>query len=394
MNPATKPLIFYDPVYQKVTIEDPLVQALIYTPEFQRLKYIRQLGTLALTINSSPNHTRFVHCLGVYRLINSLFQRKQFSHLSLQEKREISIAGLLHDLGHGPFSHIFEKVIPQFNHEDYSAQIIYNRQGKIYSLLSQHNLNIERIVNLILHRTNQDWAQTLISGQFDLDRLDYLLRDRYFVGLSSSGINLNRLLDNIFLYNEKIVFQEKALLDLENYLIFRFYMHKTFFFHPENVFLDNVFLAIFKRLKLLVKTGKLTPQELAPFGAILQDQLPDLNTFAKLTDYNVLAFFQRLKNGTDDHILHKLITTFLEPSAVENYLLDFSEADVQKNLAKGWEREYFYYQSNFLLNIYHKDQQPIWILTEKQQQQRLDQVSMFFNQNRSYHKQLLILLKI
>ena len=151
-----KKLILHDPIYQKITIEDPLIQSLIYTPEFQRLKYLRQLGTLSLTINSSPNHTRFAHCLGVYHLINRLFVRQQFVHLSLKERREVGVAGLLHDLGHGPFSHIFEQVVTTFTHEDYSAKIIRYRQGNIYPLLKQYGLDVERIVNLILHRTNQD----------------------------------------------------------------------------------------------------------------------------------------------------------------------------------------------------------------------------------------------
>lgn len=229
MNVKSPLLVFHDAIYSKIIIDDPLIRALIYTPEFQRLKYLRQLGTLSLTVYALPMHTRFSHSLGVYHLLNCLFRRPNFTHLVSKTKQEVIIAGLLHDLGHGPFSHIFEKVLSDFKHEDYSAKIITNRNGNIYPLLVQQGLNVKRIVDLILHRTQNDWAQTLISGQFDLDRLDYLLRDRYFLGLSNSGINLDRLLDNIFLKENKLLFREKALLDLENYLIFRFYMHKTFF---------------------------------------------------------------------------------------------------------------------------------------------------------------------
>ena len=394
MNQRVKPLIFHDVIYQKVTIEDPLIQSLIYTPEFQRLKYLRQLGTLSLTINASAAHTRFTHCLGVYHLIHSLFTRTQFSHLSLQEKREVEIAGLLHDLGHGPFSHIFEKVVPRFVHEEYSAKLIYNPQGNIYSLLSHYKLNIDRIVNLILHRLDHDWAQTLISGQFDLDRLDYLLRDRYFVGLSSSGINLDRLLDNIFLCKNKIVFQEEALLDLENYLIFRFYMHKTFFWNPENVFLDNLFVTIFKRLKLLFPKNQEIINSFVGFDQIAKNKLPNISTFLQMTDYSVLSFFSYLQNHINDPILQKLITVFLHPSHPHPYLLDFSEEDIKKGETKNWSREYFYYQNHFSLDLYKENNQIIWIWTNNQQCQKLSEVSMFFNQNRSYQKDLAILLKI
>ncbi len=391
MDRKNEPLVFYDAIYQRIVITDPLVKSLIYTPEFQRLKYIRQLGTLSLVFNSSSNHTRFAHCLGVYHLITSLFARKQFDKFSFQRKREVAIAGLLHDLGHGPFSHIFEKVIDNFHHENFSAKIIQNHQGSIYVLLQKYGINLDRVVNLILNKSQNDWGQNLISGQFDLDRLDYLLRDCYFLGVSS-GINLKRLLDNLFVVNEKIIFREKVLLDLENYLLFRFYMHKTFFWHPENVFLENVFSAIFQRIKDLIKEKKLTVFSQQPLWIVLTKKLPTTADFLKLTDYELLHFFAEVQRKSDDVILKKLLTIFLQPSQSKPYLSDFSKPEWKKMEANGWPKKYFYYQNTLSLKIYEKDCQEIWILTDQNKQQRMSMVSIFFDRTRLYRKQFQFLV--
>ena len=122
-----------------------------------------------------------------------------------------------------------------------------------------------------------------------------------------------------------------------------------------------MFIAIFRRLKFLVQNKQIDADQYSPFVDILHNQLPDLDTFLQLTDYNLLSFFHLIKTTIEDDVLNKLINIFLYPSAPFPYLLDFGSAEVKANQNKGWSREYFYYQNHFVLNIYQKNEQQIWI---------------------------------
>lgn len=393
MSTKNKPIVFYDAVYQKIIIFDPLIQELIFTKEFQRLKHIKQLGTLSLLLNSSA-HTRFSHSIGVYYLIAKLLSKKRFAYLSDIAKKEVAVAGLLHDLGHGPFSHIFEKITPTFRHEDYSAKIIASKKGDIYPILQKYRLNIDRINDLITKKTVNDWGQTLISQQFDLDRLDYLMRDSYFLGLKGLSLSTERLLDNIIFYDHKLVFYERVILDLESYLIFRFYIHKTFFWNAENIFYDNVFISIFQRLYDLSQSNYDFGFGLGKFTAIVQRKTLSLSNLLQLDDHDLFVFFRQIQKQSQDVTLLKLINVLL--NAPFNKPFVEKPQDVQKQIKlmqqQKLDPQYFVYSSNLSMSIYEKDQDEILLLDQNNNLQPLSKKSLFFNFTRSYSKNITVAL--
>lgn len=386
MNPK---LIFYDPIYQKIVIDDKLIKALIFTSEFQRLKNINQLGMLSI-LRDWTRYTRFSHCLGVYHLLDMLFQKEIFRDISDQEKTEVKIAGLLHDLGHGPFSHTFEKLLPGFAHEQYSRQLIQDSQGEIFPLLKKHNLNVERICNLILNHTTNDWGQKIISGQFDFDRLDYLIRDCHFTGWQLNLGSANRLIDNLQLINHELVFDEKAILYVENYLIFRFYIYKQLFWNHKNLLLEGVLKNIFIRLRDL-RQQKTISFDCAKFQFLLTQTLPSLNAFRHLDDHDLFTFLKELQLATTDHVLRILIAVILKPTAAYEELFS-ADAEVLQHFPTS-EHKYFTYSSNREIVIYRTGNAEIKFINANQEIKKLSEISLFFNESKIYQKKLKIYLK-
>ena len=389
-------ILFYDAVHKKIVISDSVIKELIFTKEFQRLKHIKQLGTFFLLLNSSC-HTRFSHSIGTYYLINKLLSKKRFQHLNIQTQKEVEVAGLLHDLGHGPFSHIFERIAKNFVHENYSVKILKNKKGEIYPILKKYKLNIERIANLILKKTVNDWGQFLISHQFDFDRLDYLMRDRYFLGLENIPINIDALFDNIIIERDRLLFHEKALLDLENFLLFRFYVYKNCFWNDDNVFFDNLFIAIFQRLKDLQQQKHIFAFSLDYFFELIQNKMISLTTFLELNDYNLFTFLKLIQQKGCDVILLKLVNTFLNPKYHWPFCKTKNEIDKQiKYLGQqGWDQKYFVYSKKLKLIIYQIfPDDEIWILNKNNQRKKLSEVSLFFDQKHQRHKEIKFALRL
>lgn len=248
--------VFKDPVHHSIYVQDPTVWKLINTPEFQRLRRIRQLGTSYLTFHGAE-HSRFSHSLGVYeitRKIVSQFERNGFADWP-QEERLVSLcAALLHDVGHGPFSHSLEQVFGT-DHERWTCDIILGDTG-INRVLREADPSMpERISSVICKTYEKPIVVSLVSSQMDADRMDYLLRDSYFTGVHYGAFDLDRILRVLRPYKGKIVVKESGKHAVEAYLMSRYQMYWQVYFHPVTRSSEIVLRSIFKRARALHESG-------------------------------------------------------------------------------------------------------------------------------------------
>ncbi|MWC31139.1 HD domain-containing protein [Paenibacillus sp. MMS18-CY102] len=248
--------VFKDPVHKSVYVQDQLIWNLINTKEFQRLRRIRQLGTSYLTFHGAE-HSRFSHSLGVYeitRRIISQFERNEYSDWPRQERLPALCAALLHDLGHGPFSHSIEDVFDT-DHEDWTCRIIMGDTEVNQVLREIDDRFPERVAAIIKKKYDKPIVVNLVSSQMDADRMDYLLRDAYFTGVHYGTFDLERILRVLRPYQGRIVVKESGMHAVEDYLMSRYQMYWQVYFHPVTRSSEIILKQILRRAKELYLDG-------------------------------------------------------------------------------------------------------------------------------------------
>jgi HD superfamily phosphohydrolase len=244
--------VFKDPVHKYIYVQDQIIWDLINTKEFQRLRRIRQLGTSYLTFHGAE-HSRFSHSLGVYemtRKIISQFERNQYEDWPKEERILCLCAALLHDIGHGPFSHSVEKVFGT-HHEDWTVQLLLG-DTEVNHILRQITPDFPQLVAQVICKTYpQNIVISLVSSQLDADRMDYLLRDAYFTGVNYGTFDIERILRVLRPYQGRIVVKESGMHAVEDYLMSRYQMYWQVYFHPVTRSAEIILLQIFRRVKVL-----------------------------------------------------------------------------------------------------------------------------------------------
>jgi len=248
--------VFKDPVHNYIYVDHPLIWELINTREFQRLRRIRQLGGSFYTFHGAE-HSRFSHSLGVYeitRKIISQFERNRYEDWPREERLVCLCAALLHDLGHGPFSHSVESVF-EVQHEEWSQRIILE-DTEVNRVLSRVSPHFPRdVADVISKSYRKPIAVSLISSQMDADRMDYLLRDAYFTGVNYGAFDLERILRMMRPYKGNIVIKESGMHAVEHYLMSRSQMYWQIYFHPVTRSAEIILRKIFQRAKWLFEQG-------------------------------------------------------------------------------------------------------------------------------------------
>jgi len=244
--------VFKDPVHKYVHVNSPVIWALINTREFQRLRRIRQLGTSFYTFHGAE-HSRFSHSLGVYeiaRKIISQFERNRYPDWPSEEGLVALAAALLHDLGHGPFSHSVESVF-NVSHEDWTCRIIEG-DTEVGRILAAVDPSLPgRVARVIAKTYPETVVVNLISSQMDADRMDYLLRDAYFTGVNYGAFDLGRILRVIRPHRGHIVVKESGMHAVEHYLMSRYQMYWQVYFHPVTRSSEIILRKVFQRAKEL-----------------------------------------------------------------------------------------------------------------------------------------------
>ena len=263
--------VFRDPVHNYVHVDHQVIYDLINTKEFQRLRRIKQLGTSGYTFHGGE-HSRFSHCLGAYeiaRRITKIFNEKYQSNWDSHESLLTMTAALLHDLGHGAYSHTFERLFDT-NHEDITRQIITSPETEIHQVLVQVSPDFpEKVASVINHTYPNKQVVQLISSQIDVDRMDYLLRDSFFTGASYGQFDLTRILRVICPVENGIAFKRNGMHAVEDYVVSRYQMYMQVYFHPASRAMEVLLQNLLKRAKFLYPAQKdyfaLSSPNLIPF---------------------------------------------------------------------------------------------------------------------------------
>jgi uncharacterized protein len=311
---------FYrDPVHNIITLseyrpDDALLIDLIDTPEFQRLRHIKQLG-LALYTFQGAEHSRFTHSLGVMHLMTRVLDQLGKRHrITPEERLAARVAAMLHDIGHGPFSHVIEKVLHQ-HHERWSVRIIANRRTAINKRLRKYDPDLpDRVIALIEHRFEPAWVGQLVSSQLDVDRFDYLLRDSLMTGVKYGNYDLEWILHALEIdpVTGQLYVGANGLYAVEEYLQSRYYMFRQVYFHRTLRAAEGILMSILRRAVQLFRTGRL---DFALPGSVMVRLLAGerlkVDEYLRFDDHDVMF---HIKQWTleRDAVLRDLARRFIE----------------------------------------------------------------------------------
>ena len=271
---------YNDPIYGFITIPTPFIAKLINHPYVQRLRRIKQMG-LSFLVFPSTEHTRFQHALGAMHLATRAVSalRQQQVCISDEEAEALYACMLLHDLGHGPFSHALEHVLlPHNAHEDMSVALMNKLNTTFDGKLS---LAIEMFTNTY----SREFFHQLISSHIDLDRLDYLKRDSFYSGVTEGNINSERLISMMMVQDNQLVFNTKAVYSIEKFLLARRMMYWSVYLHKTSFVAEELLVRFFKRATILIQSGKEVKSSTA-LGYFLKNI--DASIIEKLSSFVVL----------------------------------------------------------------------------------------------------------
>jgi hypothetical protein len=345
MGKLAEEKVFKDPVHKYIYVQDRIVWDLINTPEFQRLRRIRQLGTTYLTFHGAE-HSRFSHSMGVYEIarnIISRFERNGYARFTREEKLLCLCAALLHDVGHAPFSHSVEPFLAD-RHEVWSCRIILEDTA-IHRLLKEVSDDFPQQVAGVLRKTHPDkLAVSLISSQLDADRMDYLLRDAYFTGVNYGTFELERILRVMRPHGGRIVVKESGMHAVEDYLMSRYQMYWQVYFHPVTRGSEVLLRNVLRRAADLHRQGYAFRFLPDPLPALFEGRM-DVESYLGLDESFLQMTFMRWIEERD-RVLSDLSSRFINRRLFKYHPIrdgqeDEAEQMRERAAAAGWDPDYY-----------------------------------------------------
>ncbi|MDG5471109.1 HD domain-containing protein [Jeotgalibacillus sp. ET6] len=337
--------VFKDPVHRYIHVRDQVIWDLIGTKEFQRLRRIRQLGTTYLTFHGAE-HSRFNHSLGVYEIIRRITDDVFANRPEWNEnERLLSLcAALLHDLGHGPFSHSFEKVF-ELDHEAFTQAIILG-ETEVNEVLRRVSPTFPQNVSDVIAKTYENkQVISLISSQIDADRMDYLQRDAYFTGVSYGHFDMERILRVLRPREDQVVIKSSGMHAVEDYIMSRYQMYWQVYFHPVTRSSEVILTKILHRAKELSENNYTFAYEPYHFLSIFKGAVT-LKDYVKLDESIILYYFQMWEEE-EDPILRDLCRRFMNRN-----LFKYVEFDPSKEYKKLNELEKLFEQAGLNPDYY------------------------------------------
>ncbi len=369
--------VLRDPIHEYIHIEDQLIWDLLACREVQRLKRIHQLGT-TYQVYHTAEHSRFSHSLGVYeivrRMVNEINGIDEI--LTQEDKLSVMAAGLLHDIGHGPFSHIFE-TISKISHETITQRLILE-DSEVHYVLEKSQKGLSKKVASILNHTHpKSVLSQFVSSQLDADRMDYLLRDAYFTGTSYGQYDLERILRTFKVTQDKLTVKESGVHSIEDYIMARYHMYYQVYYHPVGRSVEAILIAFFKRLKDLIHQDPSIIDHYPMFKMIWGNS--DLDAFFRLDEAACFYGFQ-LATQDEDAILKDLGLRLLN-----RHLFDYKDVsnqiqrdEIRHLVEKTYDSRYYFYQdemSSRPYSPYQEDESLIYITMTDGTIKELSQVS-------------------
>jgi HD superfamily phosphohydrolase len=368
--------ILNDPVYGFITIPSELIFAIIDHPYFQRLRRIRQLG-LTDFVYPGALHTRFHHALGAMHLMSITLDnlRIKGTDISEEEYEAALIAILLHDIGHGPFSHALEySLLRGIPHEELSLLTI--------ELLNEEfGGQLTLALRIFKNQYPKKFLHQLVSSQLDIDRLDYLQRDCFFTGVSEGTIGADRIIKMMAVKDDQLVIEEKGIYSIENFLSARRLMYWQVYLHKTTVSAEKMLINLIQRAKILAQGGRnfYVTEEMAYFMSqevSLADFKADsslLKKFLQLDDFDIWGAIKLWKNDPD-YVLRNISQMFLtrklfkinlvnEPFSSEE--IEHLRAKAQKKLQVPDEDLGYFFSTGTISNYGYLEKDRISILTKK-----------------------------
>lgn len=366
--------IFNDPIYGFINIPNSLIFNLIAEPSFQRLRRISQMG-LSYLVYPGAHHTRFHHAIGCMHLMQHAVQVLRLKRVKITKKEEEGLycAILLHDIGHGPFSHAMEHTIVEgVSHEHIS--LLYMEK-----LNEKFNGSLTTAIKIFKGEHPKKFLNQLVSSQLDIDRLDYLKRDSFYTGVAEGNINSERLLTMFNVIENELVIEKKGIYSVEKFLMARRFMYWQVYLHKTGIVAEQLLISVLKRAKELLSNGEnLNCSSSLKF--FMQNKLDKnsfttdhLERFAQLDDVDILSAIKEWQ-FTSDFVLSKLCSMIINRNLlhvkIKNNPIDPKKIEKQKALLKknyglsDSEIKYFVFEGVIENQAYNQHNQNINILRD------------------------------
>ena len=350
--------VLKDPVHSYIHIHYEVIWNCLDSKEFQRLRRIRQLGG-DFQVYPTAEHSRFSHSLGVYEIVRRMVTEVKTlcAELTEYEKVCVMLAGLVHDVGHGPFSHAFEHVT-NHSHEEYTVKIILGNTELNSILRAVSKKMPEDIVSIIQHTHENDILNQIVSGQLDADRMDYLLRDSYFTATSYGQFDLERILRTMRVRKTSegrkvIVVKHTGIHSVEDYIMARYQMYWQVYYHPVARSYEAVFIQLFNRLKDIFKDNKDYFEDMKVLIPFLEKVEVSEEEYFRL-DENSLLYCCALIQDKEDVIAADLAKRLQNRKLFE--YVDYNEenlAQIQNMLREnGYDEQYYLRIENIEASVY------------------------------------------
>lgn len=299
--------VFRDPLYGYIEVDYKLISDLIDSKEVQRLRRIRQLSGVSMVFQTAE-HSRFTHALGAYHMANLVLRNVEgIEVLSEYEQIVFLCAALLHDIGHGPYSHAFENVLST-SHEDMTVKIILNKNTDVNKLLSIVPGLAEDVAGVISHSGKYPLIETFVSSQLDVDRMDFLSRDAYFTGATYGTIDMNRILRSMKVVDGQLLCRASGVHSIESYLMSRYHMYFQVYYHPVSRSYELLLEGMYERIKDLVNNNIYIDANIGSFINVVKNN-NDVESYIELDDAYVNGFIKQLTKSSDP-VLNMLANRF------------------------------------------------------------------------------------
>lgn len=338
---AFKRKIINDPLYGFITIANKLVFDVIEHPFFQRLRRIEQLG-LASMVYPGALHTRFHHAIGAMHLMGQAIEtlRSKDFHISNEEAEGATLAILLHDIGHGPFSHALEHhIVHNISHEEITLMFMNQ-------LNSEFDNKLETAIAIFSNTYPRKFLHQLVSGQLDMDRLDYLMRDSFYTGVSEGVISTDRILKMLTVVDDELAVELKGIYSIEKFIVARRLMYWQVYYHKTVLAVEYMQISILNRARALAAKGQMLPASESLIFFLSQqigmeqfNTNPEiLSTFALLDDYDIHCAIKQW-SLYPDAILSSLCNSLLNRNLFRVVIGSTPLADVKINEIKSRIKE-------------------------------------------------------